>query len=340
MATPHDKKSREAPAALRALLFDADGDDRRIDEDAIDLSKLSERQLLWIDLQDNAAGDAAPILERLVQRLGLQEGRQALAKLEGRPRLLNFGEWFLVEVSAVESNGHHLAFGGRGLAIVCGDDFVLSLHRGPLEILDQLYAREHGETRIGTLRAESFTASLLDWQVDSYLHAVSTLEEAADKLEVSILGSKVYPECLPELAQLRRGASRLRRMLAPHRHVFGALARPDFRPDDEGGAEKQFVALEQRFERAMDAVEVARELVVGSFELFTTRSAQRTNDTMRVLTFVTVLLGTLAVVAGVLGMNFNAPLFESGASGFWVTLAVMGAFAIAATLLARWKKWV
>jgi Mg2+ and Co2+ transporter CorA len=300
---------------------------------------LGKRQLLWIDLQDNEAGDAAPILERLVERLGLEQGRDALDSLDGHPRLLNFGQWFLVEVSAVEC-GHHLAFGGRGLAIVCGDDFVLSLHRGPLEILDQLYAREHGETRIGTLSAESFTASLLDWQVESYLHAVSSLEEAADRLEVSILGSKGYADCLPELAHLRRGASRLRRMLAPHRHVFGALARPDFRPDDEGGAEKQFVALEQRFERAMDAVEVARELVVGSFEVFTTRSAQRTNDTMRVLTFVTVLLGTLAVVAGVLGMNFNAPLFDSGASGFWATLAVMGAFAIGATLLARLKKWM
>lgn len=339
MAGHHGHAGKDAPAALRALLFDADGDDCRIDEDAIDLSSLGPRQLLWIDLQDNAAGDAAPILERLLPRLGLEKGREALAGLDGHPRLLNFGDWFLVEVSAVE-HGDRLAFGGRGLALVCGDDFVLSLHRGPVGILDQLYAREHGETRIGTLRAESFTASLLDWQVESYLHAVSHLEESVDRIEVAILGSTGYTEYLPELAQLRRGASRLRRMLAPHRHVFGALARPDFRPDDEGAAEKQFVALEQRFERAMDAVEVARELVVGSFELFTTRSAQRTNDTMRVLTFVTVLLGTLAVVAGVLGMNFKAPLFDSGAAGFWLSLAAMGAFAIAALLIARLKKWL
>lgn len=324
---------------LRAMLFDADGEDRRIDEDAIELSALTEQQLLWIDLQDNDAGEAAPILERLVARLGLTQGRAALGKLEGKPRLHNFGEWFLVEVSAVECRSH-LAFGGRGLALVCGDDFVLSLHRGPLEILDQLYAREHGETRIGTLRAESFTASLLDWQVDGYLHAVSNLEEAVDRLEVAILGRAGYPECLPELAHLRRAASRLRRMLAPHRHVFGALARPDFRPEENGGAEQQFLALEQRFERAMDAVEVARELVVGSFELYTTRSAQRTNDTVRVLTFVTVLLGTLAVAAGVLGMNFNAPLFEAGARGFWFTLMAMGVFTVGAVALARWRKWL
>ncbi|MDQ2701648.1 MAG: CorA family divalent cation transporter [Pseudomonadota bacterium] len=325
---------------LRALLFDADGGDRRIKEDAIELSSLSESQLLWIDLEDNKAGDAAPILERLLERLELDGADGELAQLGGKPRLRNYGDWFVVEVAAVEC-GKHLAFHGRGLALVCGENFVLSLHRGPLEILDELYERERGETRIGTLDAESFAASLLDWQVDSYLHAVSELEEAVDRLEVAILGRERYPECLPELSRMRRGASRLRRMLAPHRHVFGALARPDFRPDeDHASAERRFEALELRFERAMDAVEVARELVVGSFELYTSRSAQRTNDTMRVLTFVTVLLGTLAVVAGVLGMNFKAPLFDSGASGFWTALAAMGAFAAVAVVIARLKKWM
>ena len=330
----------EAPVNLRALLFDAEGGDRRIDEDEIDLASMSESQLLWIDLQDNKNGEAAPILERLLDRLGLEGADGELGQLGGKPRLRNYGEWFLVEVAAVECS-KRLAFHGRGLALVCGENFVLSLHRGPLEILDELYDRERGETRIGTLNAESFAASLLDWQVDSYLHAVSELEEAVDRLEVSILGRQHYPECLPELARMRRGASRLRRMLAPHRHVFGALARPDFRPDeDDHSTERRFEALELRFERAMDAVEVARELVVGSFELYTSRSAQRTNDTMRVLTFVTVLLGTLAVAAGALGMNFKAPLFDTGASGFWTSIAAMVGFSLVALVIARLMKWM
>lgn len=330
----------EDKVKLRAFLFDADAGDRRIDEDAIDLSLLGEHQLLWIDVQDDEHGGATPILEKLCDRLGIDGASAELEQLAGKPRLRNYGGWFLVEVSAVECDGH-LGFKGRALVLICGPNFVLSLHRGPLEILDELYERERGETRIGTLHAQSFTVSLLDWQVDSYLHAVSELEEAVDRLEVAILGRDRYPECLAELVRMRRGASRLRRMLAPHRHVFGALARPDFRPDDDDdSAERRFAALEQRFERAMDAVEIGRELVVGSFELYTTRSAQRTNDTMRVLTFVTVLLGTLAVVAGALGMNFKAPLFESGAAGFRGSLAAMGVFAIVALVVARLKRWM
>ena len=82
------------------------------------------------------------------------------------------------------------------------------------------------------------------------------------------------------------------------------------------------------------------KLVVGSFELFTTRTAQRTNDTMKVLTFFTVLLGTLAVVAGVLGMNFAAPFFDSGMRGFWIAIGSMAAIAVLAMLVARWRDWL
>jgi magnesium transporter len=326
-------------ARLRVTLFDADGEDRAIEADAIDPSTLSERQLLWIDVEDDGGADADALLMQLAQQLGLGDAAaQLLNDLSGDTRLQNVGDWFLAQVVAVEHAGK-LRFEGRGLAIVCGPNFVVSLHRGPLEFIEQLRDREHADTRIGSLSAESFTASLLGWVVESYLHAVSDFEAAVDRLEVTVLASKVHRECLPELAQLRRGASRLRRMLAPHRHVFGALARPDFRPDVEGVVDKHFRALEQRFERAMDAVENTRDLVVGSFELFTTRTAQRTNDTMRVLTFFTALLGSLAVIAGVLGMNFTVAFFSSGAQGFWITIGSMIAIVVLATAFARWRRW-
>lgn len=328
---------------LRVTLFDADGADRRLDADAIDLASLSERKLLWVDVDigedDKQPAGTDPLLAQLATRLGLgTDGRDLLQELNGSARLQNFGTWFLVQVIAVEHGGG-LRFRGRGLAIVCGDNFVVSIHRGPVEFIERLRDRERAETRIGSLSAEGFTASLLDWMVESYLHAVSDFEATVDRLEVTILARTVNPESLPELAKLRRGASRLRRMLAPHRHVFGALARPDFRPDETGVADKQFRALEQRFERAMDAVESTRDLVVGSFELFTTRMAQRTNDTMRALTFATVLLGSLAMVAGALGMNFKVGFFDSGDRGFWTAIAAMASIVLVAVGIGRWRRW-
>jgi Mg2+ and Co2+ transporter CorA len=328
---------------MRVTLFDADGADRALAADAIDIASLSERQLLWIDVD---VGDAESIDEdsaarwaSLARRLDLGvDGEQVLRELDGSARLQNFGDWFLVQVVAAENSGG-LRFRGRRLAILCGNNHVVSVHRGPVEFIDRLRDREHAQTRIGSLSAEGFTASLLDWMLESYLHAVADFEAAVDRLEVSVLARSVDRDSLPELARLRRGASRLRRMLAPHRHVFDALARPDFRPDDSGVADRQFRALEQRFERALDAVENTRDLVVGSFELFTTRTAERTNDTMRALTFVTVLLGSLAMIAGALGMNFKAGFFETADTGFWSAIGMMAAIVVLAVAIGHWRRW-
>ena len=314
-----------------AVLFDADGNDREQPLDALRLDALSERQLLWIDHQGHGVRD-------LLRRLGLGDALPALDDDWERPSLRNFGEWFLVHVVAI-APGERLAWRPQSLLILSGENFVVTLHREPLDYLAQLRDRERAETRIGVLSAESFTASLLDWQMSTYFDAVAELEADVDELEVQLLADPKPRDYVAELAVLRRAASRLRRMITPHRQVYGAMARPDFRPEAGPDVQAQFRALNERFERSLDTVETARELVIGSFELFATHAAQRTNDIMRVLTFVTVLLGTLAVLAGVLGMNFDTPFFRTGTRGFAIAIVSMLALAAGALALARWRRW-
>ncbi|MCY7355035.1 MAG: CorA family divalent cation transporter [Lysobacter sp.] len=342
----------------RAMLFDADGKDSELDAAQIDSSRLSEHQLLWVDL----CGDDDAALADVLARLGLGDHVAAVrAGLRGRPRVENFGEWFLLRASAIFDGGDsqsdddkpsdkqrprraraaHRRFSAQDFNIVTGHNFVLSLHAEPLGFIDALREREQAETQLGVLSAESFTASLLDWQLATYFDAVSAFEAEVDQLEVNLLSRRRQRDYLPDLADLRRVVSRLRRTLAPHRNLFAALERPDFRPSkDNAAADTHFHQVGKRFDHAMEAVENARDLVVGSFELFATRAAQRTNDNMRRLTFATVLIGTLAVLAGILGMNFSVAFFDSGAKGFWSAIAGMVTLAVAALAVAHARDWI
>ena len=58
-------------------------------------------------------------------------------------------------------------------------------------------------------------------------------------------------------------------------------------------------------ERVLDAIENAREQMIGTFDVVTTRTTERTNDVMRILTVVSSLLLPSVVIAGVMGMNFQ-----------------------------------
>lgn len=113
--------------------------------------------------------------------------------------------------------------------------------------------------------------------LSTYFNAVSEYGNAIERLENDVL-TTAATTTLDELRMLRRWASRLRRMLAPHRIVFGAMSRPNFRPSECRAAERHFEAIDTRFERAMDMVENTRDLVLGSFELFSSKTALQTNS--------------------------------------------------------------
>ena len=214
---------------------------------------------------------------------------------------------------------------------------MLTVHSAEMPFLDALRKRERGDTQLGLLDATTFVTALLDWHLGTYFDAVAAFEGVADKLETAILEDQDPQLC--DLRDMRKSATALRALLAPHRRVFAALRRPDFWPEDEA-AETQFAVLDTHFERVMDRVDHARELVVGSFEMFSSRMALRTNETMRSLTFATVVIGGLAVLAGVLGMNFAAPFFESGALGFWIAVAGMGALLGTAVIVGKLRSWL
>ena len=102
--------------------------------------------------------------------------------------------------------------------------------------------------------------------------------------------------------------------------------------------DRRFETLDSHFERAMDVVENSRELVVGTFELFSSQTALKTNESMAVLTFATVVLGLLACLAGVLGMNFDAAFFETKTTGFFVAAGAMVLLGVIALVIGKMKR--
>lgn len=324
---------RSAKRCAHIVLYRGDGSDQDLELDALAPPE-DDSDLLWIDIDC----DAPELVREVAQRLGLPgESHRHLLETGSAPLLRSYGEYLVIQAVVVDHAGE-LRFDGIVLTIAAGPDFVLTIHSQPIEFIRAIRKREHGETRLGMLNEASFVVSLLDWQLGSYYEAVSDFERAVERLEEDVLRDR-YGESTRELSRLRKGASRLRRMLAPHRRLFASLARPDFHPEGEETVGPHFVRLYDNFERAMDVVENARELVIGSFELFTNQIALRTNNAMRMLTFATVVIGCQTVIAGVLGMNFDAPFFDTASVGFW--LAVGGMFIVTAfaVVLGKRRGW-
>lgn len=86
---------------------------------------------------------------------------------------------------------------------------------------------------------------------------------------------------------------------------------------DANGAERRDLT------KNLARLEDTREMVLGSFALYMTGTARNTNNFVKPLTLVTVLVGLLGVIAGVMGMSFEAGFFKYGMSGFLLVIAGM-----------------
>ena len=228
------------------------------------------------------------------------------------------------------------------LSVVAVPNAVITHHLEPIAYLEQLDEQVEADTAYGLLDSESFVATLLHMTVTSYLRAVDKIEEVVEQLDDRSLRDRHRGRLLEDLVEVRGRIADLRRAprAAPVR-LRGPPGRGDGgarRPDGKGAAALADVA--GRYGDAMAAVDGARDAVLGSFNVYMTRTAQRTNDVMKVLTLVTVLLLPGSLIAGLLGMNVVVPLSKDDPMSFWFVLAGVALLAVVITLVARRRGWL
>jgi Mg2+ and Co2+ transporter CorA len=326
---------------IEAVLYDAQSHDREVTLDE-GLPPLDAHQLLWIDLSGRDAAEIA----RVGQLLDLNPHSLSDMSQGGRAFVLaNYGTYVHFDVAAIDrdkASGSPLK-PSRSIRMdmLIGPGWMLTAHEHPLRFLQEFRDQDRGETLIGALTAAGLAASLLDWHLGAYLTALEDVEAFADRVDMRLLSaSSVRDDLLQELVGARRYISSLRRSLAPQGAIFYGLSRPDVALIADTAGSDPFDRLEGRFERALDALEHGRSLVQSSFDLFTTRTAETTNNLIRRLTFISIMLGLLGGIAGVFGMNFETPYAKAGLTGFWTVVIGFAVVSTFAALVARSRRWI
>ncbi len=303
----------------------------RLDVTAGMASGLGKQQLLWIDADADAAAleavDDALDLDRIATTLPNLE-RPSVRFLDGAIRLTVIG---LTAADAPERPTPVLVH------ILAAPNAVVTIHdRAVLGLADPVAAVE-GDPRFGDLDAGSFVGLLLDGIIGGHFEELEAIEREVDAIDERALRREPTDVVLDALVDLRRRIGVLRRSLAAQREVYATLARPIGDQGSPIGA--PWPAITERLERAIDATERARELLVGSFDIVMTRTGQRTNDVMRVLTVISSVLLPSVVIAGAMGMNFH-PAFFDDPTLFYVVVAVMLGLGALVLVAARTRRWL
>ena len=330
-------------ACIRAWLYDACGHDRAVALDELEPGGIAGTQLVWVDVEVGEGDAASGLLPGLAARLAALLGgdpRAILALLaspreDGPPHLDKYAGLFTLTLLLPPEQAEQSRV---GFAVAHG--WLLSVHQGEVAFLESFRAQDKAETAIGLLSAPTLLASLLDWHLDGFLAAIARIEEVADRLDRSILSGGSDERVLRAIVALRQRIAALRRALGRQRQVFHALTRADLTVEIDAEACAHFERLAARYDRTVDEMEHAREVLIGSFDLFTTLAAHSTNGLVKTLTFLTAVIGVFSAVAGLLGMNFQLGFFHTGLRGFALVVGGLLTGSAAAVWYARRRGWL
>ena len=325
--------SRPADAvepASRVWLYCGDGEDAPVQLES-PLPDLGKKDLLWADVDWKCVGDLSPLWEEL-------EIEDVVDRIDqdADPTLIHQNGVLELAVKALRVGpvrAHDVVLPGRPQL---GGDVAqrgTRLGRCVQQAPQQRYPDRGPD-------GPAFLSLVLDWQISGYFGVIESLQTEIDELDEELLArSPDKNDLLDRLQALRTRVRKLRNTLSSHREVLGLLSHP--RSDALIGAEavEDYKRLEDRLQQAIDTVDTTREMIVGSFDIFMTRTAQTTNDIMKRLTIVSVLLLPAAALAGIMGMNFKVEIFEWPWM-FWVTIALMLAVAGVTLVVAKRRRWL
>lgn len=93
------------------------------------------------------------------------------------------------------------------------------------------------------------------------------------------------------------------------------------------------------YQKMWDMVEDYEELIEGLSKTFDSMQANRTNEIMKVLTFISTILLPLTFITGLYGMNVLLPL-EKDPNTFWMLVGLMVIIVVALILYFKKRRWM
>jgi magnesium transporter len=316
---------------LAAFLYDAERTDGSVSLGDVDVKRLNSEQLLWIDV---SGGEDVSLM---ATSLGLAaETIRTIREPATEPALFVHADYVHVAVLTPGTVGS----APYVLHCVVGQNWVLTVHRATIEFLRRFDERIRGDSDLGKLDGHGFLAAILQEHVASYLVELRPLEAELDRIDLRSMTGRIDEEALlRELVGTRLRLAKLRRMLEPHRELFALLARSEFAVLSGSHASSDFEALSELLERALQSMEATREMIAGSFEIYTTWTAHGTNKVIKRLTVVSVALLPPTLLAGVMGMNSLPRTFVTG-TAFWISLVAIAALPLTVITLARLRRLI
>jgi magnesium transporter len=257
-----------------------------------------------------------------------------LEKRGQRPKLDAYeAQHVLVAYEVIEAD--------RGLSeihLFIGPGWLVTVSWDPTPLVDALRQQFAAGKGLGGGGVGELLYAVLDAVVDSYFPELDRLSDRIGDLEDRVLEGDADSASLREVLHVKRRLLDLRRILGPMRDVANQLLRRDL-DVIEAATVPYYQDLYDHLVRAIDQLDVYRDLLAAVLDTRLTVASNSLNAIMKRLTAFTVILMVPTLIAGVYGMNFDRMPELSWPLGYPMALGLMALAVGVATVFFRRRGW-
>jgi magnesium transporter len=225
--------------------------------------------------------------------------------------------------------------------IFVGASYLITIHQGNLRPLTRLFKQcaEEAEARANYMdrSAGYLLYTVVDKLVDYCFPILNKIDQNIEQIEDEIFEEKVR-STVQEISVVRRDVISFRRIVKPLVPVINSLERKN-RPFLNEDMEEYFGDIADHLSKIWDTLEDYKEVIEGLSDTINSLTNNRTNEIIRVLTIISVILLPLTLITGVYGMNITLP-GENHPLAFWFVILSMVVVIVGMLSFFRWRKWI
>jgi magnesium transporter len=301
-----------------------------------DVPKSRTDGVVWIDATSATAAEIEAIGDLYgFHSLAIEDAR----KRQQRPKIDVYGDHLFVVLYALDPPDESQRQPIRELAMFITPHAIVTIHRHDIEELDDAAHRWAEHCHGGLPETPGMLAyTICDSIVDGYFPSLDEFGERIEDLEREMFEHGT-PDTLEKVFRMKRQLLELRRVVAPTRDVFNAFTRRELPVMGEGSL-AYFQDVYDHVIRTTDTIDAYRDILSTVLDVHLTLISNNLNQTVRTLTVASIILMSLALIAGIYGMNFHLTPSQESGYGFWFAI---GSMVVIGLGLAAWFKrmgWV
>jgi magnesium transporter len=290
--------------------------------------------MVWIDVANPTSGEAAFLRDRCgFHPLAVEDcmrGRQ-------RPKIDRYAGYFFLVVYAASVNPERHRMALNEMHLFLGERYLVTVHDAQVREVRETVVSWRASPR-HFLTTGGLAHALLDRIVDDYFPVLEHFAERTEQVESAVF-ERSQPTNMQAILMLRRQLVLFRRGVAPTRDVVSSMLRRDI-PFVHPELLPYFQDIHDHVIRVTEGIDATRELLSGVMDAQLTLASNDLNQTVRRLTAWSIILMSVAAIAGIYGMNFAAMPELEWRWGYPFALGLMLTVGASLLLFFRRRGWL